>query len=56
MLWSFVERLPRRLRLGIRNGIKEIGADPIGASDAADYDSAGRLVHIFVVGDYALTY
>ena len=53
---EFVERLPRRLRLGIRNGIKDIQEDPLGVSDAADYDSTGRMVHIYVVGDYALTY
>ena len=53
---EFVERLPRRLRLDIRNGIKDIEDDPLGVSDAVDYDSKGRLVHIYVVGEYALTY
>ena len=53
---EFVERLPRRLRLDIRNGIKDIEDDPLGVSDAVDYDSTGRLVHIYVVGEYALTY
>ena len=53
---EFVERLPRRLRLGIRGVIKGIEEDPLGISEASDYDSTGRLVHILVIGDYALTY
>ncbi len=53
---EFIERLPRKTRLGIRAGIMEISQDPIGMSDASDYDSIGRLVQIMVIGDYALTY
>lgn len=53
---EFVERLPRRTRLGLRSAIVDIGEDPIGVSDATDYDSTGRLVQILVVGEYALIY
>ncbi len=53
---EFIERLPRRTRLGLRSGIAEIGEDPVGVSDATDYDSTGRLVQIMIIGDYALTY
>lgn len=53
---EFVERLPRRTRLGLRSGISEIGNDPTGLSDATDYDSTGRLVQITMIGEYALTY
>lgn len=50
------ERLPRKTRLGLRAGILEIAQDPIGLSDATDFDATRRLVQIMVVGDYALTY
>ena len=53
---EFIERLPRKIRLGLRAAILDIGLDPIGSSDASDYDSRGRLVQIFILGDYALTY
>lgn len=53
---EFIERLPRRTRLGLRAGMIDIGNDPTGLSDATDYDSTGRMVQITVIGDYALTY
>lgn len=53
---EFVERLPRRVRLGIRAGIVEINDDPLGVSDAVNYDSTGRVIHVYVVGEYALLY
>ena len=53
---EFIERLPRRIRLGLRSAISEVGKDPFGVSDSTGYDSIGRLVQIIVVGDYALTY
>lgn len=53
---EFIERLPRKTRLGLRAGIQEIAGDPIGLSDATDQDSTGRLVQITVIGDYALIY
>ena len=53
---EFIERLPRKTRLGLRAGILEISDDPIGMSDATDYDSIGRLVQITIIDDYALTY
>lgn len=53
---EFIERLPRRIRLGLRSGIAEIGSDPLGVSDATEYDSNGRMVQIMVIGDYAVTY
>ncbi|MDA7882296.1 hypothetical protein N9A94_08315 [Akkermansiaceae bacterium] len=31
-------------------------SDPLGVSDASDYDSTGRLVQIMIVGDFALTF
>ena len=53
---EFIERLPRKTRLGLRAGILEISDDPIGMSDATDYDSIGRLFQITIIDDYALTY
>lgn len=53
---EFVERLPRRVRLGLRAAISDIADDPLGVSDATDYDSSGRMLQILVVGDFALTY
>ena len=53
---EFIERLPRKTRLGIRAVVSEIGSDPIDLSDAVEYDSTGRMVQITVAGDYALTY
>ena len=53
---EFIERLPRRTRLGLRSAIADIGEDPIGVSDATDYDSTGRMVQLIVVGEYALVY
>ncbi len=53
---EFIERLPRKTRLGLRAAIIEIGENPIELSDATEYDSIGRMVQITVVGDYALIY
>jgi len=53
---EFIERLPRKTRLGIRAVVAEIGENPIDLSDAVEYDSIGRMVQITVIGDYALTY
>ena len=41
---EFIERLPRRVRLGLRAGVAENGNDPCGVSDATDYDATGRMV------------
>ena len=53
---EFIERLPRKTRLGIRASILEIGDSPVQLSDATEYDSIGRMVQITVVGEYALIY
>jgi mRNA-degrading endonuclease RelE of RelBE toxin-antitoxin system len=53
---EFLERLPSRTRKMIRNAILAIGLDPLGNSHADDYDDTGRLLHISIQGDYALTY
>lgn len=53
---EFMERLPSRTRRMLRNAIAVIGEDPLGRSDAEDYDEIGRLLQIAIVGDYALTY
>ena len=53
---EFIERLPRRTRIGLRSAIVDIGKDPIGVSDATDYDSMGRLVQIIVIGEYSMVY
>jgi mRNA-degrading endonuclease RelE of RelBE toxin-antitoxin system len=53
---EFIERLPRKTRLGLRAVIAEIGGDPVGVSDATDYDSNGRLVQVLIAGEYALIY
>ena len=48
---EFIERLPRKTRLGLRSVISEFGEDPIGLSDATEYEFIGRMVQITVVGD-----
>ena len=53
---QFVERLPTRLRKPIRSAFTSIGQDPLGCSDANDYDDAGRLLHVAIIGDFALMY
>ncbi len=53
---EFIERLPRNIRTGIRAVLLEIGDNPIGLSDAIEYDSIGRMVQITIIGDYALIY
>jgi mRNA-degrading endonuclease RelE of RelBE toxin-antitoxin system len=53
---EFIERLPRKTRLGLRAGIAEIGENPSALSDATEYDSQGRMIEITIVGDYALVY
>ena len=53
---EFVERLPNKPRSAIRSLIEAIGTDPLGRSDAEDYDDIGRLLQIAIIGDYALMY
>jgi mRNA-degrading endonuclease RelE of RelBE toxin-antitoxin system len=53
---EFVERLPSRLRRSIRSAIAAIGEDPLGCSEATDHDDTGRVLHIAIVGDFALMY
>ena len=53
---EFIERLPGRTREALRRAIHGIGRDPLGRSDAVDYDAIGRRMQIAVVGDYALMY
>lgn len=53
---EFIERLPSRTRKMLRNGIAMIGRDPLGRSDADDYDEIGRLLQIAIVGEYAIIY
>jgi mRNA-degrading endonuclease RelE of RelBE toxin-antitoxin system len=53
---EFVERLPNQPRSAIRSLIEAIGTDPLGRSDAEDYDDIGRLLQIAIIGDYALMY
>jgi mRNA-degrading endonuclease RelE of RelBE toxin-antitoxin system len=53
---EFLERLPSRIRKALRNVIAAIGEDPMGRSDAADYDDTGRRLEIAIAGDFAFTY
>ncbi len=53
---EFMERLPSKTRKAMRNAVEAIGRDPLGSSDAEDYDETGRLLHIAIVCEYALTY
>ena len=53
---EFVERLPSRNRQRIRSAIRAIGDDPLGNSDAVEYDDIGRRLEIAIVGDWALMY
>ena len=53
---EFLERLPERMREALRQAIHAIGRDPLGRSDALDFDEIGRRMQIAVVGDYALMY
>ena len=53
---EFVERLPVKTRRALRGAIHAIGHDPLGRSDAEDHDAIGRLMHIAIVGEYALMY
>jgi hypothetical protein len=53
---NFLERLPARLRLALRNRIVEIGDDPMSCSEATEYDRDGRLMHLAIRGEYALVY
>ena len=53
---EFMERLPSGTRRMLRNAVAVIRDDPLGRSDAEDYDEIGRLLQIAIVGDYALTY
>jgi mRNA-degrading endonuclease RelE of RelBE toxin-antitoxin system len=53
---EFVERLPARLRKPIRATFAAIAEAPLGCSEANDYDDTGRVLHIAIVGDFALMY
>jgi len=53
---EFVERLPVRFRKAIRSAFSAIGDDPLGCSDATDYDEVGRLLHVSIAGDFARMY
>ncbi|HVJ45533.1 MAG TPA: hypothetical protein VM511_04040 [Luteolibacter sp.] len=53
---EFVERLPTRFRKVIRSSFNAIGEDPLGCSDGIDFDDTGRILHIAIVGDFALMY
>jgi mRNA-degrading endonuclease RelE of RelBE toxin-antitoxin system len=53
---EFVERLPTRFRKVIRSSFTAISEDPLGCSDAIEYDDTGRVLHISIVGDFALMY
>ncbi len=53
---DFVERLPSRFRKAIRSTFTSIGEDPLGTSDANDYDDSGRLLHVAIIGEFALMY
>ncbi len=53
---EFVERLPVRFRQAIRSSFTSIGEDPLGCSDATDYDDSGRFLHVAIVGDFAVMY
>jgi len=53
---EFVERLPSRLRRPIRTAIAALGDDPLACSEATDHDDTGRVLHIAIVGDFALMY
>jgi mRNA-degrading endonuclease RelE of RelBE toxin-antitoxin system len=53
---ELLERLPARHRRPLRQAIVAIGDDPLGKADATDWDEIGRLLHISVFGDYAITY
>ena len=53
---EFLERLPARNRRALRDIIEAIGKEPVGRSDAADYDDTGRRLEIAITGDFAITY
>ncbi|MCP5534764.1 MAG: hypothetical protein H7A51_00845 [Akkermansiaceae bacterium] len=53
---QFTEALPTHERHNIRAALVAIGNDPLGQSDAEEYDVSGRLLHHTIVGDYALSY
>lgn len=53
---EFLERLPSRTRKTLRSAIVFTGDDPLGQSDAADFDEGGRRLQITIVADFALIY
>ena len=53
---EFIVRLPSHIRRALRNVIEAIGSDPVGRSDAEDFDETGRRLEIAISGDFALTY
>jgi mRNA-degrading endonuclease RelE of RelBE toxin-antitoxin system len=53
---TFLERLPAKPRRILRDLIERIREDPLGTSEAKEYDRNGRLMHIALAGEYALIY
>jgi len=53
---EFLDRLPSKTRLNLRNSIAAIGSDPLALADASEFDHAGRQLQISIVGEFALTY
>ncbi len=53
---TFLERLPVKARRNLRDLIERISEDPLGCSEATEYDRSGRLMHIALAGEYALIY
>jgi hypothetical protein len=53
---EFLEGLSMGQRKNIRVAIVAIVNDPLSQSDAEEYDDCGRLLHLVIVGEYALSY
>lgn len=53
---TFLERLPAKSRKSLRDLIQRIWEDPLGSSNATEYDRNGRVLHIAIAGEYALIY
>lgn len=53
---EFIERLSAKPRTLLRKAIRKIGDDPLGCSEATEYDETGRTIHITIVDDFALMY
>lgn len=53
---TYLEGLKAPTRRGLRDLIGRIEDDPLGSSEAIEYDSVGRLMHIAIEGENALIY